>query len=123
MKFFTALMFLIGSSALAAEYKCVDGKREVGVLQVNPYNRTIYWYQFKGAKPSAGIAQGVENAPYSPWKGYARYQLVQWPYSNDSSWQIAIEPNKPMDPRVVIYLDNDDHPEHIRYLRCYKYKG
>lgn len=123
MKFLSVIMILIGMNAGAAEFNCLDKNKQSGTLQIDNYGRGVNWYPHRGAKPSAGIAAGIEQAPYSPWKGYRLFRLTHWPVTNDSSWIIAIQPNKHVEPNIVIYYDNDDHPENERHFRCFKTKN
>ncbi len=122
MKFITTLVILLSLNTLASEYNCIDKNNQTGVLSVDNYSKTIHWFQYKNAKASIGVPAGIEKAPYSPWKGYALFRLTQWPMTNDSSWIVAIQPNKQIDPAIVVYFDNDDHPENERAFRCIRTK-
>ena len=123
IKFITTILVLAGTHAYAVEYNCVDKNRQTGTLRVDNYSHSLTWYPHRGAKLTGGTVVGIEKAPYSPWKGYRLFQLTNWPITNDSSWILAIEPNRHNDPSIVIYLDNDDHPEKEQYYRCYKTKN
>lgn len=120
MKFLIVLFILISTNVMASEYNCVDTNNQTGILLIDNYGRGIHWNI--GRKASIGVSIGTEKAPYSPWKGYSLFRLTQWPMTNDSSWIIAIEPNKQINPKIIVYYDNDDHPEKERAFSCYRSK-
>lgn len=119
MKFL--LFFLaIASFAQAIEYRCIDSNRGTATIVIDTFTKRVVWMQ-KGARVTEGVYKGVEKAPYSAWKGSDLYQLVQWPYSNDSSWILALNLNSTVSPKITVYFDNDDHPEKEKSFQCYRY--
>lgn len=121
MKVLTLLLIALGTNAWSMEFTCVDKNKQTGVLIIDSYNHAVQWYPNR-ARASVGQAIGKETAPYSPWKGFALYRLTQWPMTNDSSWILAIDPSNANYPKVVVYYDNDDHPENERFFSCYRTK-
>lgn len=113
--FFLAFSF----STMATEYSCIDRDRSSATLIIDFYTNRLVWMK-KSAPVTNGVFKNIENAPFSEWKGYQTYQLVQWPSSADSSWKLAIDFKSVTAPKVVVYFDNDDHEEKVSFWQCYK---
>ncbi|HWU44264.1 MAG TPA: hypothetical protein VN132_12525 [Bdellovibrio sp.] len=115
----TIVSMFLSLNAFASTYSCKDNGGKVAELKVlNSTN--VFWSEPWHSAESNGVFKDYEQAPYSDYKGYRLYQLVNFAHSPDSSYILAVSALNGDKVKAAVYWDNDDHPEEITEYICVK---
>ncbi|MGZ3802345.1 MAG: hypothetical protein ACXVCA_18315 [Bdellovibrio sp.] len=116
---FPILLIFSSLSAHAVQnYTCTSAEGNVAELTIKSNSKSIYWNETWHAASSKGTYIGIEEAPYSTFKGYHRYQLQDFLSTVDSGFFIAVSNIRKDNIQAVVYFDNDDHYEEEVVYNC-----
>lgn len=103
-----------------SQYNCKSFDGTQALLTIESDTKGILWQDLSDSMDTVGVYIGIEDARYSPQRGYLIYEALSYEVPFGSAWYYKLDPNykDQNNFKVIEVFDNDGHEEFETIFIC-----